>query len=366
MKWSWRIGRVAGIDLYVHATFLVLLGYVALTAYGHRRVWDDAARGVLFILVFFGIVLLHELGHCLTARRFGIETQDITLLPIGGLARLSRMPDKPLQELLIALAGPLVNVLLGVGLYFLLREPDTHRLLGGVRLVGGDFLANLFVANAMMAVFNMVPAFPMDGGRVLRALLAFRMDFARATALAATIGQALAWGFGAIGLVKNPWLLIIAIFVFLGADAEADFVKTKSVLAGVRIQDVMVREFHALAVRDPLSHAVQHVMAGFQEDFPVIEAGKVVGVLTRKRLREGLTRQGAEGVVGDHMVRDFRTAFIWETAEAAFQRLQDCECRAMPVLQEGRLMGMLTAENLGEYVMIQAALKGERTRRPWW
>jgi len=260
----------------------------------------------------------------------------------------------------------MVNVLLGVGLYFLLREPDTRRLLGGVRLVGGDFVANLFVANAMMAVFNLVPAFPMDGGRVLRALLAMRLDFARATALAATVGQALAWGLGAIGLVKNPWLLIIAIFVFLGAEAEADFVKTKSVLANVRIQDVMVREFHALAVQDPLSRAVQHIMAGFQEDFPVVEGDKVVGVLTRKQLLEGLARHGAEGLAGDHMSRDFRTAFIWETTEVAFQRLQDCACRAMPVLEEGRLVGMLTTENLGEYVMIQAALKGERPRRPVW
>lgn len=352
--------------MHVHATFLVLVGYVALAAYGHRRLWDDAARSVLFILVFFGVVVLHELGHCLTARRFGIATQDITLLPIGGLARLARLPEKPSQELLIALAGPLVNVVLGVILYAFVRDQDPRRLLGGVRLVGGDLWTNLFAANAMMAVFNLMPAFPMDGGRVLRALLALRLDYRRATDLAATTGQALAWAFGAIGLVKNPWLLIIAIFVFLGAEAEADFVKTKSVLANVRIQDVMVREFHALGVRDPLSRAIQHIMAGFQEDFPVVEGDKVVGILTRKRLLEGLGRDGAVGEVGTHMVRDFRTAFLWETTSEAFQRLQDCDCRAMPVLNEGRLVGMLTAENLGEYVMIQAALKGEPVRRPLW
>lgn len=366
MKWSWRIGRVFGIDLYVHVTFLVLVGYVAWAAYGKRQNWDDAARGVLFILVFFGIVLLHELGHCLAARRFGIQTHDITMLPIGGLARLERMPEKPGQELVIALAGPMVNVLIGVALYLILREPDSRRLLGGVRLAGGDLLANLFVANGMMALFNLVPAFPMDGGRVLRALLAMRMDFGRATELAATTGQALAWAFGAIGLVKNPWLLIIAIFVFLGAEAEADFVKTKSFLAKVPLADVMVRDFQALSVRDPLSRAVEHIMGGFQQDFPVVEGDKVVGVLTRRSVLEGLARQGTTALVGDHMVRDFRTAFAWETTEVAFLRLQDCGCRTMPVLQDGRLVGMLTTENLGEFVMIQAALKGERIRRPPW
>ncbi len=366
MKWSWRIGRVAGIDLYVHATFLILVGYAALTAYGHRQVWDDAARAVVFILTFFAVVLLHELGHCLTARAFGIETHDITLLPIGGLARLTRLPEKPLHELLIAIAGPMVNVAIGIVLYLIIQSPDHRRLVGGVRFAGGDLLSNLFYANGLMAVFNLVPAFPMDGGRVLRALLAMRLDFARATRLAATIGQAMAFGFGAIGLVKNPWLLVIAIFVFLGAEAEADYVKTKSALATVKVEDVMIREFHALSVFDPLSRAIQHIMAGFQQDFPVVEEGKVVGVLTRRRLLEALASKGAEALVGDHMSRDFRTTFTWETTEEAFLRLQDCECRALPVLREGRLAGVLTMENIGEYVMIQSALKGERVRRPLW
>lgn len=364
MKWSWRIGRVARIDVYMHATFLVLLAYAAYSGYQHRHEWADALGGVLFIATFFCVVVMHELGHCLTARRFGIETHDITLLPIGGLARLSRLPEKPSQELLIALAGPAVNVALGILLYLILRAPPQERLLAGVRLVGGDLLINLFYANGLMAVFNLVPAFPMDGGRVLRALLAMKMDFARATSVAATVGQALAWGFGAIGLYHNIWWLVIAIFVFLGAEAEADFVKTKSLLATVRVEDVMIKEFRALATQDLLTSAVQQVTAGFQEDFPVVENGRVVGVLTRSRLLAGLSKQDPNARVGDFMATDFRTAFAWESTAEAFLRLQDCPCHAMPVLRDSRLVGMLTTGNLGEFVVIQAALKGERLRKP--
>ncbi len=364
MKWSWRIGRVAGIDVYMHATFLVLLAYAAYSGFEHRHEWLDAVGGVLFIALFFCVVVMHELGHCLTARRFGIETHDITLLPIGGLARLSRLPEKPSQELLIALAGPAVNVVLGVVLYLVLRAPPQERLLAGVRLVGGDLLVNLFYANGLMAVFNLVPAFPMDGGRVLRALLAMRMDFAKATSVAATIGQALAWGFGAIGLYHNIWWLVIAIFVFLGAEAEADFVKTKSLLSTVRVENVMIREFRALHPEDRLAGVVQQATTGFQEDFPVVEGGKVVGVLTRARLLAGLSRQEPTARVGEFMVSEFRTAFAWESTAEAFLRLQDCACHAMPVLRDGELVGMLTTDSLGEYVLIQAASKGQRLRKP--
>ena len=358
MKWSWRIGRVIGIDLYLHATFLILVGYAAYSGYRHRGSWTDAAGGVLFIGAFFGIVVLHELGHCLAARRFGIGTRDITLLPIGGLARLERMSEKPGQELVIALAGPAVNVVIGVLLYALLRSAQPGQWVADIRLVGGDLLVNLFRANALMAVFNLVPAFPMDGGRVLRALLALRMGFTRATAAAATVGQALAWGAGSIALfTHNWWLLIIAVFVVLGAEAEAGFVKTRSALDASRVEDIMIREFRALTVTEPLAEAVKHSLAGFQQDFPVLADGRVVGVLTRRRLLAGLSSAGDRAPVGDFMLGDFRTAFAWESTGEAFQRLQDCDCQAMPVLHDGRLVGVLTADNLGEYVLIQSALR---------
>lgn len=354
MKWSWRIGRVAGIDLYVHATFLLLLVYVVHLAYQSRHSWVDACGAVLLVGAFFSVVVLHELGHCLVARRLGIPTQDITLLPIGGVARLARLPERPRHELVIALAGPAVNVGIGIALYALLRAPAPGQLLGGVRLVGGDLLVNLFYLNAFMAVFNLAPAFPMDGGRVLRALLAMKQDYARATDQAATVGQALAWACGAIALFKqNWWLLLIAVFVVLGAEAEAGFVRTRAALARVRVGELMIREFRVLSPADPLSRAVALALAGFQQDFPVVTGDQVVGVLTRRRLLAGLARGNDQAPVSEFMLRDFRTTGVEESAAEAFQRLQDSDCPALPVLEEGRLVGLLTAEQLGEHLLVR-------------
>jgi len=229
MKWSWRIGRIAGIDVYVHATFLLLLAWVAVSHYLENQRLADAAYGLFFIITLFGIVVLHELGHALTARRFGIRTRDITLLPIGGLARLERMPEDPKQELLVALAGPAVNVVLAGVLIAILACTSGLATLNDVKLVGGSFLANLVVVNIALAVFNMLPAFPMDGGRVLRAFLAMRMDYVRATQVAANIGQALALMLGFIGLTSNnPLLIFIALFVWMGAAQEASMVQMKA------------------------------------------------------------------------------------------------------------------------------------------
>src|SRR5579872_1955873 len=208
MKWSWRIGRLLGIDVYMHATFLILLVWLGVSYYLPQRRMDDVINGLTLIVALFGIVILHELGHALTARRFGIRTRDITLLPIGGVARLERMPEDPKQELLVALAGPAVNVVLAGILALMILLTGAALTVLDSRLAGGNFLSNLMWINVVLATFNMVPAFPMDGGRVLRALLAMRMDYVHATQRAASVGQALALVFGLVGLFYNPLLEI--------------------------------------------------------------------------------------------------------------------------------------------------------------
>lgn len=358
MKWSWRIGRIAGIDLHVHVTFLLLLGWVAISYYTVRQSVTDAVVGVVFILSLFAIVVLHELGHALTARRFGIPTRNITLLPIGGIARLERMPDDPKRELLVALAGPAVNVVLAAILYVVLQlgagtAPPTD-MVGA----GGSFLSRLLWINVTLAAFNLLPAFPMDGGRVLRAWLAMRMDYARATRVAATVGQAMAVIFGFVGLFYNPFLVLIALFVWMGAAAEAATVQMRSTVGGVPVQRAMITDFRALAPGDSLARAVDYVLAGFQEDFPVVDGGRLAGVLTRADLLRALAQRGIEARVGDVMQRDFETADPRDMLETVMERLQ--RRRLLPVLQNGLLVGLLTPANLGELLMIEDALRNVR------
>jgi Zn-dependent protease/predicted transcriptional regulator len=363
MSWSWRIGRIAGIDVYVHFTFLLLLAWVGLTHYLEHGDPAEAVGGLVFILSLFGIVVLHELGHALTARRYGIRTRDIILLPIGGVARLERMPDDPRQELVVALAGPAVNVVLAAGIYLVLALGRGLEPLGTVLRVGGGFLDQLFWVNVSLAVFNLLPAFPMDGGRVLRALLAMRLDYVRATQVAARVGQGLALVFGFLGLFGNPFLIFIALFVWLGASAEASQTQVRSALDGIPVRRVMVTNFRALRSDDRLSRAVDYLLSGFQQDFPVVEGDRLVGVLTRDDLTAALARYGPEVQVGNAMQREFVTADPRDMLQTALERLRDCGCHTLPVVQDGSLLGLVTADNLAEVLIIQQAMQEARRSR---
>ena len=359
MKWSWKLGRLAGIDVYVHATFLILLAWVALSQYQVGGTLQAALGGVLFILAVFGIVVLHELGHALTARRFGIGTHDITLLPIGGVARLERMPEDPRQELLIAIAGPAVNLALAVVFYVLLALSGRSNPDPEVFAPEASFLARLMAVNIWIALFNLIPAFPMDGGRVLRALIAMRKGYVRATEIAARVGKGFALLFGIVGLfyVANPFLVFIALFVWLGAAAEAATVQTRSALEGVPLQQVMITDIRTLSPQDSLASAVHHVLAGFQQDFPVVERGELVGVLTRSDLLKALAERGQNASVAEAMQREFQTADPSDELEKVLARLRECGCHTLPVVRGRELLGVLTMDNIGEFLLVQSALR---------
>jgi Zn-dependent protease/predicted transcriptional regulator len=364
------MGRVLGIDVHVHVTFLLLLAWVVVVHYFLRYDWHDALEEMVFILVVFGIVLLHELGHALAARRFGIATRDITLLPIGGVARLERMPEEPRQELVVALAGPLVNVVLALGLFAgLATTARFPAFLGDFSAVSAPFVERLFWVNVWLVLFNLLPAFPMDGGRVLRALLAMRLDYVQATQIAATVGQGMALLFGFMGLFLSPLLIFIALFVWIGAAQESSMVQMRTALEGIPVSRAMVRDYRVLSPEDSLKVATGHVLSGFQQDFPVLEGCRLVGVLTRSNLLTALAKHGEETPVAEVMQRDFDTADPTEMLSSVVARLQEHECHSLPVLKGEQVIGLVTLENVGEFVLIQSALRvsqvNGRENNPW-
>jgi Zn-dependent protease len=360
MSWSWKLGRVAGIPIYVHWTFLILLAWIMIGYWVESHDLLKAIEGGGFILTLFGCVVLHELGHALAARRFGVPTSDITLLPIGGVARLQRMPDQPAQELIIALAGPAVNVvivvlLLVVGVRFPegLNEPQ--------HLVQARFWPKILEINVFLAAFNMLPAFPMDGGRVLRALLAMRLPYARATRLAASIGQFIAIGFALLGLQANPMLMLIALFVWIGAEAEASQVEERFALKDVPVRDAMLTEFHTLTPQDTLGQAADLLLAGTQHDFPIVAEGDhgFRGLLTRSDLLAGLSSGGRDALVVEHAKTEIPRVEANSPLAAAVTRLREGHGPCLQVVDHEETVGLLTLENVGEFLMVRAAIAGQ-------
>jgi len=304
------------------------------------------------------------LGHALAARHYGIRTRDITLLPIGGLARLERMPYIPIQELWVALAGPAVNAVIAGVIFGVSILAGVRPELGAFRWAGGSFLNKLMAVNFWLVAFNLIPAFPMDGGRVLRALLATRLEYTRATLAAVRVGQSIAFLFGLVGLFSDPFLVFIALFVWMGAEQESAMVQVHNSLGGIPVQRAMLTEFRILNPDDPLATAVDHVLAGWQQDFPVVFGDHVLGVLTHQDLMQALARGGMDSRVRDAMKREVVTVDSHEMLENALTTMRTARCRSVPVLHDGRLVGLLTLDHVGELLSIQMALRqAQRTAR---
>ena len=361
MKGSFRIARVAGIDILVHWTFGLLL--VGLFAFYMVQGATAAAAGlgISLVMALFLCVVLHELGHALMARRFDVPTRDITLYPIGGVARLQRLPDDPIKEFWIAIAGPAVNVVIAVVLFAIIVVGGFTLRPGNMAEPAQGFIATLMWLNVALVAFNMLPAFPMDGGRVLRAVLASRMDYTRATEIAANVGQGMAVVFGLLGVVSfNPILIFIALFVYIGAQQEARQAMLRAVTQGVPVRRAMLTRFSTLAPDDTLQVAVDELLRGSDQDFPVVQNGRVKGILTRKRMMQALSEHGREGRVGDLV--DQRCQPIEDSVmlDEAFIRMQEMQCSTVAIVREGELVGVLTLENIGELMMISSALGRRR------
>lgn len=359
MRWSLTIGRFGETAVKIHVTFLLLLAWIGFSAWRQQGV--AAARdSVVFIVLLFVCVVLHEFGHVLVARRFGIKTPEVTLLPIGGVASLQSLPEKPSQELAVAIAGPLVNFVIAILLL---------AILGGIS--GADFaglddprlslVARLAAANIFLALFNLLPAFPMDGGRVLRALLAMRYGRPRATQIAASIGQGLAFVLGFLGLFGNPLLIFVAIFVYMAASAEAQMTVVHESARGLSIADAMETRFASMPADATLSQAVDTLLATAQHEFPVVDAfGKPIGLMTREDILTALKDHDGGAAVADFMRAPVETLRAATPLESVIDRVYQQD-RAGPCVvdRDGVLIGLLTRHNLAEVMMI-------KTLRPDW
>ncbi|HEX2255604.1 MAG TPA: site-2 protease family protein [Afifellaceae bacterium] len=365
MAWSFPIGRFAGSEIRVHVTFFLLLAWIAVV---HYQVGGAAAAidGLLFIIAIFACVIAHEFGHALAARRYGIRTPDITLLPIGGLARLERMPEKPGEEIVVALAGPAVNFVIALVLILVLGARLDPEALEQIQNPTVNFFARLAAVNVFLALFNLIPAFPMDGGRVLRALLALRYTRTRATEIAARVGQGFAFLLGFLGLIgPNPILIFIAIFVYLAATAEAQATGLQDVARHLGVRDAMITSYESLGPQATIHDATEALLRTTQGEFPVVDgAGRLRGFLTRNDMIKAMSRTGPQTPVIEAMVADIPSLRAGSRLEEALRRLQGRSAPAVAIVDEyGRLVGYITSENIGELMMIEAAA-GDRRRGP--
>lgn len=360
MKWSWKIARIAGIDIYIHATFFLLIYLVGISYWKQQETLAAVMSGIGFILALFTCVVLHELGHSLTARRYGIQTRNITLLPIGGVASLEKMPEDPLQEIHVALAGPAVNFLIAFALYIYLDLRDIPIPTEQISVTGGSYLYRLMIINIFLGGFNLLPAFPMDGGRVLRAVFALRMDHALATEKAASIGQSLALGLGLLGLVYNPFLVFIAIFIWFGASIENNAEQLKSILSDATVRHAMLNEFHSLSPEDTLAKAIELTLAGSQKDFPVGYSNQLSKVLHHSDLIKGLQEQGANARISQLKLQDILTADINEPLKDLLERMQGNPAQMICIMDNGQVAGLLNLENILELIKIHDAVNKHR------
>src|SRR5215831_16789440 len=373
MSWSLNIGTIAGTAVRVHVTFLLFLGWIFAASWvtgGPQSAW----QGLVFLVLLFACVVAHEFGHIFTARAFGVSTPDVTLLPIGGVARLERIPEEPYEEFLVAIAGPLVNVAIAIGLV----------LLAGARVKAGDLytvesphtsmIDRLAAVNLFLAVFNLIPAFPMDGGRVLRALLASRLGFVRATEIAAYVGQALAFALGLAGFFgipglmgANPILIFIAIFVYLAASSEAHGVALRAMSRGVPVSTAMMTQFASLTPQAHVDEAVQTLLRTSQSEFPVIDAeGKPVGLLGRGDIIRALKQLGPDARVAEVMTSPVPMLGHRRCLDEAFRILQEKSAPAIAIIDAaGRLVGLVTPETIGEMLMLHEAMPKGASFGPW-
>lgn len=357
MKGALSLVRISGIQVYIHWTFSLIILWIIYVNFQAGQSPGQIAWAVLFVLSLFVCVVLHELGHALAAKRYGIKTRDITLYPIGGVARLEKMPDKPVHELVVALAGPLVNVVIMAALLpFILNYDFPEDEAGKALVIGaGNFLPMLGLVNITLALFNLIPAFPMDGGRVLRALLAMRTDKVKATQTAALIGKIIAGVFIIAGFYVNPFLIFIGLFIILGAHAEAEMVKNQFFISDLKASDAMMTNFRTLDVSQSIGDAVKALLDGEAKNFVILNQSQPVGTVGRDQIIRGIRNFTESASIDKIMDLNLVTVSARSPLTEVFTLLQQSNPPLILVMSEETVRGVIDIENIAELIMIRGA-----------
>jgi Zn-dependent protease len=356
MKGSFKLGSVAGIGVFIHWTFTILIAFIIYFNFRSGYNATQAIWSVLFIVSIFGTVFFHELGHALAAKHFGFKTIDITFLPIGGMARLEKIPEKPFEELVVAIAGPLVNVAFALITRLLISVPESSeewiaQLSTGVN--GANFFLNFYIVNLWLAVFNLIPAFPMDGGRILRALLSFKLNRNVATRIAARLGQFIAVGFIILGFFNNPFLVIIGLFVIMTAQMESEYVESKHILKGYKVRDVTINQYQIIESGEKLKKAIELLLSSQYKIFLIMENGEPVGTLNRDQIILGLANKGEDELIYNIMDRNLIFLDADAFLENVFEAIYSNKTNLMLVTENNLLIGVLDTENLLEFILIK-------------
>ena len=362
MRWSVPIGRVSGITLRLHVTFLIFLAFI-----GYGGFVEEGWRGAAWALAMFGsifaCVVLHELGHSIVAQQLGVQVKSITLLPIGGVAGLRNIPEHPWHEIAITLAGPMVNVVIACLLLPFTGIPS-HLLFIEMPHDPHGFLLTLAQSNIMLFLFNCIPAFPMDGGRLLRATLALLIPYQRATAIAAAIGQGLAILFVIFGLKSSLWLIIIGAFIFMAAEGEERMVRIRGLLHDLDVDEVMSRDFAVLSPNDAAVRATELIYQTGQDDFPIVDGDHLVGIVTRPRLVETVNAHGANVPVREALNPDVLVVSPHDKVSRVYEEIIGDGHVSAVVMDGGKLVGILSPENISRYLLVQSSIKSA-IHRPW-
>lgn len=360
MKGNLNLGSVSGIKINIHWTFFFLIAWIVFEEIKQGGTTESILFNIIFVLAVFVCVVLHELGHALTAKRFGINTKKITLLPIGGVASLDRIPENPKQELLVTFAGPLVNVIIALILYFVIpissltNQNLTEALESLNNLSFQNLLIYLFIVNVGLVLFNIIPAFPMDGGRIFRALLAMKINRVKATQIAARVGQFIAVVFLLLGLLFNPFLIFIALFVFLGAYGENLLVQHLAIIEGFKVRDAMLTDITKLSINNTMAEVIEILLAGSENNFIVMDGDTIAGILYHEDIMENSKNRTT--LVKDIITTKFTTIDIDQQLKVIYRLVYGGKKSFFPVIDKNKLVGAIDSENLNEFIILESKL----------